>query len=140
MKRILFDTNIILDVLLDRKPHIEASAAAWAAVETGRIEGLLAAHTVTTIHYLVQKERGAAKAKHVLGSILRVFQIAAVDGAVIQEALELPFGDFEDAVVAAAAGSARCHFIVTRDPKGFRRSYVPAVTAEALMPLIWQDR
>jgi len=35
MKRILFDTNVVLDVLLDRQPHVEASAAAWAAVETG---------------------------------------------------------------------------------------------------------
>ena len=35
MKRILFDTNVILDVLLDRQPYVEASAAAWAAVETG---------------------------------------------------------------------------------------------------------
>ena len=53
MKRILFDTNVILDVLLDRRPYAEASAAAWEAVETGSVEGLLAAHAITTIHYLV---------------------------------------------------------------------------------------
>jgi hypothetical protein len=35
MRRVLFDTNIVLDVLLDREPHVEASAAAWAAVESG---------------------------------------------------------------------------------------------------------
>ena len=49
MKRALFDVNVVLDVLLDRKPHVEASAAAWAAVETGAAQGLLAAHAVTTI-------------------------------------------------------------------------------------------
>ncbi len=55
MKRVLFDVNVVLDVLLDRKPHADASAAAWAAVETGTAEGFLAAHAVTTIHYLIRK-------------------------------------------------------------------------------------
>jgi len=58
MKRILFDTNVVLDVLLDRQPYVEASAAAWAAVETGISEGMVAAHAATTIHYLVRKEMG----------------------------------------------------------------------------------
>lgn len=54
MKRVLFDMNVILDVLLDRKPYVEAGAVAWAAIETGISEGLLAAHAVTTIHYLIR--------------------------------------------------------------------------------------
>ena len=111
---------VVLDVLLDRKPHVEASAAAWAAVETGMAEGLLAAHAVTTIHYLVQKEAGAAKARGIVSAILRVFGIAAVNSAVIQEALQLSCSDFEDAVTAAAARLTSCDYIVTRDPKGFR--------------------
>jgi len=103
MKRILFDVNVVLDVLLDRKPHAEASAAAWAAVETGMAEGLLAAHAVTTIHYLVRKETGAAKARGIVSAILRVFGIAAVNSAVLQEAMQLPCSGFEDAVTAASA-------------------------------------
>ena len=50
MKRVLFDVNVVLDVLLDRRPQTDASAAAWAGVETGAAKGLLAAHAVTTIH------------------------------------------------------------------------------------------
>ena len=56
MKRVLLDVNVILDVLLDRKPHAEASAAAWAAVEIGAAKGLLAAHAVTTVYYLIRRE------------------------------------------------------------------------------------
>jgi predicted nucleic acid-binding protein len=136
MKRILFDTNIVLDVLLDRQPYVEASAAAWAAVETGVSEGMLAAHAVTTIHYLVRKEMGSGKAMRVISAILRVFAVAAVDGAVVQEALQLRFSDFEDAVTAAAARRAGCECIVTRDPKGFRGSPVRCLTPEAVMPLL----
>ena len=139
MKRILFDTNVVLDVLLDRQPHGEASAQAWAAVETGRAEGLLSAHAVTTIHYLIQKDIGNAKAKRLLSAILGVFGVAVVDAAVLQEALQLPFSDFEDAVTAAAAHSAGCDCLVTRDSKGFRRSPVRVLAPEAVMPLLAQE-
>jgi predicted nucleic acid-binding protein len=136
MKRILFDTNVVLDVLFDRQPYVEASAAAWAAVETGISEGMVAAHAVTTIHYLVRKEKGNARATRIISAILRVFGVAVVDGAVIQEALQLPFFDFEDAVTAAAGRLAGCECIVTRDPKGFRGSPVRCLTPEALTPLL----
>ena len=136
MKRILFDTNIVLDVLLDRHPHVEASAAAWAAVETGIAEGMLAAHAVTTIHYIVRKELGDAKARRIITAILRVFGLAAIDASVMHEALQLPFSDFEDAVTAAAARSAGCEYITTRDPRGFRGSPVPALSPEAIVPLL----
>jgi predicted nucleic acid-binding protein len=135
MKRVLFDVNVVLDVLLDRKPHAGASAAAWAAVETGMVEGLLAAHAVTTIHYLVRKETGAAKARGIISAILRVFGIAPVNSTVIQEALQLSCSDFEDAVTAAAARQSNCDYIVTRDPKGFRGSPVRPLTPEAAIPL-----
>jgi predicted nucleic acid-binding protein len=136
MTRILLDTNIVLDVLLDRRGHAEASTRVWAAIENGRAEGVLAAHAVTTIHYLVQKELGATHAKRVVSAVLRVLRIASVDSAIMQEALQLPFADFEDAVTATAARAAGCRFIVTRDPKGFRESSVRALTPEAAMPLL----
>jgi hypothetical protein len=65
-----------------------------------------------------------------------VFGIAPVDGAVLAEALQLPFADFEDAVTAGAARLAGCECIVTRDPKGFRASPVRAFTPEAVLPLL----
>jgi predicted nucleic acid-binding protein len=136
MRRILLDTNVVLDVLLDRQPQIGASAAVWAAVETSRAEGMLAAHAVTTIHYLVRKELGTIKARQILSAVLRVFGVAAVDTVVVQEALQLPFSDFEDAVTAAAARLAGCEYIVTRDPKGFRGSSVRAIMPEALIPVL----
>ncbi len=139
MKRVLFDTNVVLDVLLDRRPYVEASAAAWAVVETGVSEGMLAAHALTAIHCLVRKEMGNLKARRIVSAILRVFGVAAVDGRVVQEALQLTFSDFEDAVTAAAARSAGCEYIVTRDPKGFRGLPVRSLTPEAVLPLLSKE-
>lgn len=136
MRRILFDTNIILDVLLDRQPHAEASAAVWAAVESGSSEGMLAAHTVTTIHYLIRKEMGEVKARRIILALLQAFGVAAVDSQVLKEALQLHLSDFEDALSAAAARSAGCDCIVTRDPKGFRGAALRSLTPETLLPIL----
>jgi predicted nucleic acid-binding protein len=136
MKTALIDTNIILDVLLDRQPHATASAAVWAAIETGRAKGLVASHAVTTIHYLIAKELGNTKARHMTRAIVTVFGVAAVDQPVIHQALELSSADFEDAVTAAAAALAGCDFIVTRDLKGFRKSSVRPLLPEAFLPML----
>jgi predicted nucleic acid-binding protein len=136
MKRLLVDTNVVLDVLLGRQPHLEASGAIWASVETDQCEGLLAAHAITTIHYLLQSELGAGKAKQMITLILAVFRVAAVDGGVIEKALRLPIADFEDAVTTAAALASECDFIVTRDPKGFRGSPVRALGPEAVLAIL----
>ena len=135
MKRILLDTNVILDVLLDRRAHAEASTKVWGAAENGVAEGMLAAHTITTVHYLIRKELGAARANAV-SAVLRVLKPAPVDSDVVQQALQLPFADFENAVTAAAARLAGCDYIVTRDPKGFRESPVRALAPEGVIPLL----
>jgi predicted nucleic acid-binding protein len=136
VKRVLVDINVVLDVLLDRQPHAAASAAVWAGIERGVAEGVLAAHAFPTIHYLVRKEHGPAVAERTLGSLLKVFGVASVDGAVIQDALRFPGQDFEDAVTAAGAASAGCDAIITRDARRFRQSPVRILTPEAAAPLL----
>jgi predicted nucleic acid-binding protein len=135
-KRLLADTNIVLDVLQDREPHAAASIAVFAAVETGKAEGLIAAHAITTIHYLLSREVGEAGAKQALRTLLKLFGVAPVDGDIIQQALQSSGQDFEDSVTAAAAQASGCHVIVTRDPKGFRRSPVPALNPALTLALL----
>ena len=69
-----------------------------------------------------------------IGQVVKLFTVAVVDSAVIHEALELSFSDFEDSVTAAR--HSRCDFVVTRDPKAFRGSPVRSLTPEAVLPLI----
>jgi predicted nucleic acid-binding protein len=130
VKRVLLDANVVLDVALMRPAHLDASAAVWARVEQGRVVGLLSAHSLTTIYYMVAKDRGRARAQQLVGNLFRIFKTAAVDENVISRALSLGFPDFEDAVTAAAAEAARCELIVTRDPRGFLASPVKAVSPE----------
>ena len=124
MRRILVDVNVVLDVLLDRAPFAQAASDVWAAVEHGDVDGLLAAHAVTTLHYLNARAVGPAVARETTEALLSVFNVAAVDEAVLASALSFGWSDFEDAVTAAAARRARCDAIVTRNPRDFRRSPV----------------
>jgi predicted nucleic acid-binding protein len=135
MTRILLDINVILDILLDRNPHVTASSGVWTAVETGQAKGWVPAHGLTTIHYLARKAQGTAAARRTVESIMEVFDVARIDSAVIHRALALGWTDFEDAVTAAAAESAHCDLIVTRDPKGFPKSPVRVIQPEAAAPM-----
>jgi predicted nucleic acid-binding protein len=134
--KVLADANVILDVLLERQPHLGFSKAYWAAIESGAGQGLLAAHALTTIHYLAAQRYGKAEATRIVAALVQVFSIAAVDQRVIDEAFALKFADFEDAVTAAAARAAGCDCIATRDPKGFRGSPVRALLPEQIVPLL----
>lgn len=133
MKRVLFDTNVLLDVILNRAPHVKASAAALDLVGQGKVEGYLAGHAVTTIAYLVQRERGAPEARKALVHLLQRFKVAPITDSSVRMALTMEFGDTEDAVCAASAQEAGCAVIVTRNPQHFRRSEPPALLPEALL-------
>ena len=128
MERVLVDLNVVLDVLLDRSPHADAAAELWAEIESGAVEGLLSAHSVTTLHYLAAKSGGRAFGDRCLANVLSVFSVAGVDGSVLKQALAMRWTDFEDAVCAAAAAAAACQVIVTRDPRGFRKFPLPAMS------------
>lgn len=127
MKPLLLDLNVVLDVVLERQPGVEPASALWAAIENGRGRGLIPAHGVTTIFYLLERARDAAFARSGVERLLSVFDVAAIDGAVLRRALVLGWPDFEDAVCAAAAEATGCEAIVTRDPDGFPDSPVSVV-------------
>src|SRR5688572_29255932 len=133
MRRALVDLNVVLDVLLEREAHVEASAALWAHIELGEAEGLLAAHTVPTLYYLAAKTRGRPFAERCVSDVLGVFGVAPVGREVLREAVALGWADFEDAVCAAAGIAAGCQVIATRDPHGFRHSTLPALDPAAAL-------
>ena len=133
MRRLLFDVNVILDVLLDRKPFVESSSAAWAVVERGDADGFLSAHALTTLHYLNAKSVGVRQATETTEALLSVFEVAPIDEAVLRAAVALEWKDFEDAVTAAGARRAKCDAVIARNPRDFKGAPVKVLTpAEAV--------
>ncbi|MFA4835439.1 MAG: PIN domain-containing protein [Dehalococcoidia bacterium] len=120
--RILFDTNVILDVMLDREPFADAASALLEQVENGVIAGYLSATTITTIHYLASKAIGEEKAQTEIEKLFSLFEVAPINRAVLEAALKSRMADFEDAVLSEAAKAVGVDGIVTRNIKDFKRA------------------
>lgn len=130
--RVLVDTNVIVDVMLARESFVEASADILSRVESGELIGCICATTVTTIHYLAAKVLGAQRALGEVRKILSLFEVIPVSRPVLEAALDLGFGDYEDAVLHEAARQADAQGIVTRNPRHFKAAALPVYTPEEL--------
>jgi predicted nucleic acid-binding protein len=141
--RIMLDTNILLDAMLAREPFVHEASKLFALAERSVHVGIMAAISVPTIHYVVSRSVGPERAFQAVERLLRLFDVASVSKAelVVERTEGRPgaapvFGDYEDGVVHAAAVSARCSGIVTRDASGFAAStlavYTPAELLAAL--------
>ena len=128
---ILIDLNVILDVVQARAPNEAASARVLEAVVCGDTPAMIPTHALTTIHYLVSRDRQTAD--RTIDWLLRYFEIGDVRRDQLMRARVLGWPDFEDAVVAAAAESAGCATIVTRNVRDFTASPVPACTPEEFL-------
>lgn len=134
--RAVIDLNIILDVLQRREPFFAASQRVMIAAEVGLIDGLVAAHSITTLFYLLAKDKSPARAHVVLTDVLQTLAVAAVDQNTIEQALNLPYSDFEDAVQMMAAVHARAQYVVTRDPADYKYGPVPALQPDEFLALL----
>ncbi len=135
--RVLFDANVLLDVLLEREPHVEVAEKLVALVDNARIEGFVCATAVTTLYYVGAKALGRSAVFEHLRTLLGLFEVAAVDGDVLQRALDRDgFADYEDAVVHEAAHSVGCHAIVTRDATGFAKATMPVLQPLELLAAV----
>ena len=131
--KILFDTNVVLDLLLDRKPFSLAAAHLFSEVERGNIEGYICATTVTTVHYLATKVIGPRKAQQEIHRLLTLLEVAPVNRLVLEASLDDRFSDFEDAVLHQAARHMGTDGIVTRNLHDFKEAKMTIYSPEELI-------
>ena len=134
--RVLFDTNVVLDLLLEREPFVDAAASLFARAERGQLSGYVCATTITTIHYLAAKVVGAEPAREAISTLLSIVEVAPVNRAVTEAALESPLSDFEDAVLLEAARSCGVQSIVTRNASDFVPGDLPIFEPTELLAVL----
>ena len=134
--KVMLDTNVILDVLLDREPYSEDASRILALVEQSNIAGFVCATTITTIYYLLSKALGAKDANRHVKSLLALFTIAPVSRIVLEGALDAKFDNFEDAVIHESAFHAGAKCIVTRNIRDFKKSRLPVLSPGEFMAML----
>lgn len=134
--RVLIDLNVILDVLQRREPFYDMSARALAAAEMGLMEGWVAGHSLTTLFYLLARYQSVEQARVALTELLSFLSVAAVDQAVLEQALNLPYPDFEDAVQMMAAVRSGAQYLVTRNVRDYTMGPLPVIQPAELLALV----
>lgn len=128
--KVLFDTDVVMDVLQKRQPYYHYSSRALNAVELGGVIGCFSAHAAGTIFYLVSRLTDEKTARRAIGWVLANMEIAPCDSSILQKAHESEMSDFEDAIATYAGVQAKCELIVTRNTKDFEKSVIPALTPQ----------
>ena len=124
---VLIDLNIILDVLQKREQFYQPSARLLAAVELGKVRGLVAAHSITTLFYLIRKDQSAAEDRATITNLLQFIEIAPLDHSTIEQALNLNYRDFEDAVQMISAVQCKVDYLITRNEKDYQPALLPVL-------------
>ena len=125
----MLDTNIIIDIALERQPYFTNSETVLAFVEQGQIEGYISASTISDLYYLIRKQKGRDLTIEFLQEILTFCQIATVNQDAIIMAFTTNFQDFEDSIQYSTAVVNKLDAIITRNPQDF-----PIVTLRIITP------
>lgn len=128
--KILVDTDVLLDVALDRKAFVNESGAVleWCQQTPGG--ALIAWHTVSNIYYILRVARSDAKGREFVADLLSFTGVASGGTESVRHALTMRITDFEDAMRVAAAMSGNADVIVTRNVVDYRHALVPTITPQ----------
>ena len=130
---ILIDTDVLIDVALDREPFSDAASELLDRLQTGPKRAFVAWHTLSNFYYLVASSQGGSDARAFITELIRFVAVADCGTSAIGFAAGLGMPDFEDAMQVAAARACGARFVVTRNARDFRHSPIPAITpSEAL--------
>ena len=126
--RVFLDTNIVLDVLLNRPGLVTDSEAVILRCEVAGDAMFMAWHGVATAYYLIRRGRTEAEAMAELDRLLAWVRVAEATDANLRRARTLGFGDFEDALQVVSAEACAADVLVTRNVVDFARGRVPVMT------------
>ena len=133
MKKVFLDTNIIVDLIADRKPFSKYSIEIFKNAEEKKIKLFTSSHSIATTHYLLKKYLEEKILRDVLYNLLDYVTVIAVDTDVLKKGLRSKHKDFEDSIqILCASTIEKIDCIVTRNTKDFRESEILVLTPDEL--------
>lgn len=133
---LMIDNNIVLDHILDRKPHAEKSRLVCLLGITGEARTFISVNMLTDLFYVLRKAYGSERAQEILDDELSFLQLVGISPEDAKRTLAKRWPDFEDALVAECASKINADYIITRDEKDFARSPIKAISPEELFEIL----
>ncbi len=129
--KLLLDTDVLIDVALNRSPFAESAAGLLDELQTRPGMAFIAWHSAANFYYLVSSPKGKQEARNFIRDLVQFVGVATVSTHELVYALSLDMPDFEDAMQVAAAVSCKADYIVTRNIEHYRKSPVKPITPHA---------
>jgi len=134
MKKLFLDTNIIVDLIADRKPFSKYAIQIFQKAELKEIELFTSSHSIATTHYLLKKYLAEKELREVLYNLLDYITVVAVDVDILKKGLRSNHKDFEDSIqILCASSIEKIDCIVTRNTKDFKASEIPAFNPDEII-------
>ncbi len=129
MTAVFVDTDVLLDVVIKRPEFYEHSLQIIQWIEQKRLEAYVTPMTISTIYYLIRKERSHLQALSIIEKLMVIFNVVNIDKSGIMAALNSDFKDFEDAMQNYSALShPQIEMLITRNVKDYRCSELSIMT------------
>lgn len=128
VNKVLIDTNVLLDYLLEREPFFKAAKEIILSCADGKVKGCIAAHSIPNMFFILRKDYNAQERREVLSNLCSIFDVEGIDKAKLLAGLENEnFSDFEDCLQMECAKAYGAEYIVTRNIADYATSEVKAI-------------
>jgi predicted nucleic acid-binding protein len=129
-KRLFIDSDVLLDMLLNRDPFCYYVQALLAESEKRNLEICTSTLAIANINYIITKKIGSAEARKKVKELINSIKILPFESKSIELAIDSRFSDLEDAFQHFISKKHDCNIIITRNIKDYKQSEIPAHTAE----------
>ncbi|MGV3527309.1 MAG: type II toxin-antitoxin system VapC family toxin [Flavisolibacter sp.] len=137
MKKLFFDTNILLDILADRRPYSFSAAKLLDLSLSGQVTIYASAISFNNIYYILKRSLSHNEALKLLTGLTELVEVVDVTKEIIQQSIISGFKDFEDAIQYYSAKTIdNIDVLVTRNIRDYKKSDIPVRSAEEVLALI----
>jgi predicted nucleic acid-binding protein len=134
MKNIFIDTDVVVDLLIDRKPFSDEAAVLFALIEKKKIKGHISALTICNLYYVLRKVASHKKIIKSLQDLSGLVDVLKIDNNIIRSALSSGMKDFEDSVqYFTALEYNKLDCFITRNVKDYKGIKLPVMTPRAFL-------
>ena len=136
MMRVLIDSDVNLDFILQRQPFFIEAAEIFTRLGNGKFDAYISAVTPINVYYFTRKAKGINGARQAVQDLLIAAKVCAIDDKILQDAHNSPITDYEDAVQHECAVAENLDAIVTRNLKDYKNSTIKVYSPSEFQQII----